>query len=141
MGMASIPEILNQQMNHQKINYVGIETELIIIDWAKKYVSNTLTQQITWINDDAEKAIYAIKNQFDLICIDVFVHSTVPDFALQINYFEQCKKLLHPNGLLILNVLPNALPLNNNYQQNFELVFKQHKIIPISQNQILVGYN
>jgi SAM-dependent methyltransferase len=140
MGMASIPEILNLQLQQKKINYVGIEAETIIINWAKKYLPNSLNQQINWINNDAEKAVYHLQNQFDLICVDVFVHRIVPEFALQINFIEQCKKLLNPNGLLLFNVLPDDIDKQINFKQNFSSVFNSYKIISIHQNQIFVGY-
>jgi spermidine synthase len=71
MGMGSITKILYSIHNKKNIRYTAIETEPLIIDWAKKYLPNQLHQNTTWMNEDALKAISKIDERFDLICIDI----------------------------------------------------------------------
>ncbi|MEN9521779.1 MAG: hypothetical protein RL065_156 [Bacteroidota bacterium] len=142
MGMGSISKILYHIHSQKNINYTAIESETIIVEWAKKYLPNQLHEHTTWINDDASNAIFSISNKFDLICMDVFVQRSVPAAFQTKKFLLQCKTLMNENSILLFNIiLHDAEKLKNeNFEENFKSVFQKHEILSKNENQIWIGY-
>ncbi|MFM2049365.1 MAG: hypothetical protein RI955_1913 [Bacteroidota bacterium] len=143
MGMGSISKILYSIQNKKNIQYTAIETETLIVDWAKKYLPTQLHQHTTWMNEDAEKAISKIDKKFDLICVDVFVQRSVPAVFQSKIFIEQCKMLMTENATLLFNIImADAEKLtNDNFENNFSDIFNKHEKLTIKENQIWIGYS
>ncbi len=75
------------------------------------------SERISLINDDAAEVVPYLKTTYDLIFID----AAKGQYSL---YYEACKKLLNPGGILIFdNILFKGLPAND------ELVSHKHRTI------------
>jgi hypothetical protein len=141
MGMGSISKILHSIHNKKNIQYTAIETETLIMDWAKKYLPNQLHQHTTWINDDASKAIFKIDKKFDLICIDVFVQRSVPAIFQSKKFLEQCKMLMNKHATILFNIIIDDAEklINEKFEENFRCTFKKYEKLSINENQIWIG--
>ncbi|MFM2225193.1 MAG: hypothetical protein RJA07_1395 [Bacteroidota bacterium] len=143
MGMGSISKILYSIQNKKNIQYTAIEAETTVVNWAKKYIKSSFYEKINWINEDALTALYKLPNKYDLICVDVFVHRSVPAFVQSKSFIEQCKLLMNDNAILLFNIIADDAEklINENFTDNFKTIFLKHEVLKINENQIWVGYN
>lgn len=138
-GMGSTSYILQQYF--PDLECTGIEKDPIIIEWNKKY--NTLSNQKI-IQEDAFKWLLDQKDQmFDLILLDIFIDTMIPQKAEESSFFEIIKRSLNPNGMVIYNRLSNNDILQERTEEverTFKKVFQKTESISIKGNKMLVGY-
>ena len=141
MGMGSVVSIFNKKMQLQKIHFVGIEKEKIIVDWVKKYKSEIGNSEIILINNDAKKLDELINEKFDIICIDIFKNRSVPIFVQSKKYLQQCFSLLNENGILFFNIIQHDAEkfANENFETNFKTIFQNHSTIKMKENEMWIG--
>lgn len=103
-GLGSIPYMLEKKFN-KTYQYTAVEIDENVLYLANKYVLPELTAPINFIPNDAAVFVSYCQEQFDLICMDVFLDDEIPEHFESEAYLLQLKALLTPNGILLFNKL------------------------------------
>ena len=103
-GLGSIPYMLEKKFN-KTYQYTAVEIDENVLYLANKYVLPELNAPINFIPNDAAIFVSYCQEQFDLICMDVFLDDEIPEHFESEDYLLQLKDLLKPNGILLFNKL------------------------------------
>ncbi len=126
-GLGSIPKMLEDNFKLQ-LNYTAVEIDDVIVDMVSDYVLPQLQSSIQIINADAQQFMAVNEQEFDLICVDVFLDEIIPDQFKTKSFLQLLKNSLSPNGLVLYNML-------GDYEKDRKkamLFFKEHysKVFP-----------
>ena len=111
---------------------VGVELDAQIIEIANSYFDLDKVTNFKCIIDDAEHFVSTNKNSYDLIIIDIFKDTEMPEFLFQENFINNVKELLQKNGYIIFNTMLLDVSKKNkidNYLQHFEGQYFDKKIL------------
>lgn len=103
-GLGSIPMILEQQFK-QSFDYTAVELDESVLYLANKYTLPTIQSNIEFVCANALLYVKQCQEQFDMICMDVFLDDTVPAAFEEVDFLEDLQNLLPPNGILLINRL------------------------------------
>jgi spermidine synthase len=84
---------------------VGVELDAEIIEIANVYFNLDKVSNFKCIIDDAEHYVATSKDSFDLIVIDIFKDTEMPDFLFQETFVTNIKQRLHKNSYIIFNMM------------------------------------
>lgn len=84
---------------------VGVELDAEIIEIANSYFNLDKVSNFNCIIDDAEHYVATSKDSFDLIIIDIFKDTEMPDFLFEESFVSNIKQRLHKNGYIIFNMM------------------------------------
>ena len=140
-GLGSIPYILVKK-HRISPHFTAVEYDNTIIDLASRW---GFTRNSMIINEDAYEFVKDCEEQYDLICSDIFIDDQIPGKFEQLEYLQNLKKLLAPNGQLLYN----RLAMNQVYQkrsveffqEKFKKIFPVSIMIPTSYNLVLYHRN
>lgn len=139
-GLGSIPLILEKKFNKQ-FDYVAVELDESVLYLANKYTVPELQSNIQFICTNALTYVEQCQEQFDLICMDVFLDDTVPKAFEKVDFLANLQSLLKPNGLLLFNrlALTNADIVNTKlyYKTIFSPFFPKGTYRDVDGNWIL----
>lgn len=130
-GAGSIAQILLQE-EKIKAEITGVELDEKMINLAKEY-SKSINKNTKIFIDDAFHFIHTDTNTYDLIFIDLFIDTSVPNRFQSKAFLELVQKRLKPNAQVLMNTMQNNEKLKNNWQS----VFQETKQIVIQENKIL----
>ena len=103
-GLGSIPYLLEKTFK-KKYRYTAVEIDENVLYLANKYVLGDLSSPISIMPTDAAIFVSYCQEQFDLICMDVFLDDEIPTYFESEDYLIQLKNLLTQDGLLLFNKL------------------------------------
>jgi spermidine synthase len=103
-------------------NITGVELDEEIIDVANSYFNLDKIPNFKCIIADAEQYVQSDANHYDLIVIDIFKDTDMPEFLFEESFITNCKKLLNKNGYILFN----TMNLNKNVVENYLLHFDPH---------------
>ena len=103
-GLGSIPYMLEKKFN-RSYYYTAVEIDENVLYLANKYVLPDLDSAINFVPNDAAVFVSYCQEQFDLICMDIFLDDEIPEHFESEDYLLQLKDLLKPNGILLFNKL------------------------------------
>ncbi|HQK41168.1 MAG TPA: methyltransferase domain-containing protein, partial [Flavobacterium alvei] len=83
----------------------GVEIDKNIIDIANKYFQLNEIPNLEIIFDDASKFVLKTTETFDLIIIDVFQDTKMPDFLFEFFFIDRICFLLNPKGHIMFNTM------------------------------------
>jgi len=86
-----------------KITGVEIDTDMIAI--AKEYFQLDEIPNLEIIIDDAFEFVLKTKETYDLIIIDIFQDTAMPNFLFQDFFIERVNSLLNLNGFILFNTM------------------------------------
>lgn len=140
-GLGSIPYMLEKKFN-KTYHYTAVEIDENVLYLANKYVLPELTAPINFIPSDAAIFVSYCQEQFDLICMDVFLDDEIPAHFESEAYLLQLKALLKPNGILLFNKL--ALRADDKerceaFLPIFKKVFPNGTYLDVNGNWILIN--
>ena len=136
-GLGSIPMMLEKNFR-QAFNYTGVEIDECVIYLAEKYVTNTLKSPINIFTADALTFVEICEQQFDLICVDIFLDDVIPDDFQQQDFLQAVKSLLNKDGIILYNRLAQTKADKRAssafYQEPFLPVFPKGRYIDVNGN-------
>ena len=136
-GLGSIPMMLEKNFR-QAFNYTGVEIDECVIYLAEKYVTNTLKSPINIFTADALTFVEICEQQFDLICVDIFLDDVIPDDFQQQDFLQAVKSLLNKDGIILYNRLAQTKADKRAssafYQEQFLPVFPKGRYIDVNGN-------
>lgn len=114
LGVAggSVIRTLVDEINF-KGKITGIEIDKAVIEIANEYFRLNEIQNLEIIIDDASEYVQKTQDKFDLIIIDVFQDTKMPDFLFETLFINRICFLLNPKG----HILFNTMPLNTRQKQ------------------------
>jgi predicted O-methyltransferase YrrM len=83
----------------------GVEIDPEIIKLANKYFKLDEIQQLEIIIDDAFEFVLKTKEHYDLIVIDVFQDTKMPDFLFESYFINRICSLLKSKGFVLFNTM------------------------------------
>lgn len=86
-------------------NITGVELDKEIIDVANSYFNLDKIPNFKFVIADAEQFVKTDANHYDLIVIDIFKDTEMPEFLFEKSFISNCKKLLNKNGYILFNTM------------------------------------
>lgn len=84
---------------------IGVEIDHNIIEVANTYFDLNKIPNCEIIIDDAFEYVLKTKNTYDLIIIDIFQDTTMPNFLFQDFFIQRINSLLNVNGFILFNTM------------------------------------
>lgn len=134
-GAGSIAQILHQELQIEH-KVIGVEIDPKMIYIAKKYFSNSFSNNTKIIEKDANAFMMTNHQKFDLVTIDLFIDLAIPSIFEQLDFIEKVKQTLQPNGILIWNTIAE----NAQFKENLFSTFKNLQSYKIQTNTVFI-YN
>lgn len=142
LGLGSIPYILEKMMRKQ-FYYTAVEIDEVVVDLANRYTLEYLDSSVEVLVADAYAFVMQTEQQFDLICMDVFIDVTVPSPFEERDFLEALRESLTEGGILLYNRL-TAHTLDREksktfFKKEFLPVFPNGKYLDVEGNWILLN--
>lgn len=102
-GGSVIKTLIDEIQFRGKITGVEIDADMIQI--ANEYFNLSQIKQLEIIIDDAFEFVLKTKNQYDLIIIDVFEDTNMPNFLFERFFSERVLSLLKKQGFVLFNTM------------------------------------
>ena len=141
-GLGSIPYMLEHKFGRH-YEYTGVELDEEVLYLAGKYALPDLRSPLELVQTDALRFLQLREEQYDLICVDIFIDSTVPEAFETPEFFELLRERLHPQGIVLYNRLSTTI---EHHQENKRLLeermrplFPKAGILETKNNHILVN--
>jgi spermidine synthase len=99
----------------------GVEIDEDVAEIANKYFKLSEIKNFELIIDDAFEFVLKTKNKYDLIIIDIFEDTNMPNFLFEDFFINRINFLLKPEGFILFN----TMVINDN-DKNRNLIYK-HK--------------
>lgn len=124
LGLGSIPLILDQ-MRPGKWDFTAVDIDEEVCDLANIYGLSQLISPIQTITTDAAIFVDITSEQYDMICVDLFVGDKTPQKFLSAKFLKKLKSLLEPEGIIIYNTLAYNKSDKKISEEFFTGVFKK----------------
>lgn len=142
LGLGSIPYMLEKHF-HQKLYFTTVEIDEEVIYLAQKYRLDELDSPIQSICTNALTFVKQCQEQYDLVCMDVFIDDVIPDACQQIEFLADLKRLIAPKGILLYNCLAltkeDKIDSSVFFQGAFKSVFPKGDYLDVEGNYILMN--
>ena len=106
LGVAggSIIETLKNDLKF-KGKITGVEIDTTVIEIANKYFGLDQFDNVEIVIDDAFEFVLKTKEKYDLIVIDIFQDTTMPNFLFEDFFINRINFLLNVNGFILFNTM------------------------------------
>jgi spermidine synthase len=106
LGVAggSVIETLKKEVKFEG-RITGVEIDADVIELATKYFGLGNYKNVSIINDDAFEFVLKTKEKYDLIIIDIFQDTTMPNFLFEDFFINRINFLLNINGFILFNTM------------------------------------
>jgi spermidine synthase len=110
----------------------GVELDSEIIQIANSYFGLDKISNFKCLIQDAEQFVKTDKNQYDLLIIDIFKDTEMPEFLFQESFITNCKQLLNKKGYILFNTMhlnKNNLSKTEAYLSHFDSNLYEIKVL------------
>lgn len=118
---------------HFKGKITGVEIDPEIIEIANNYFKLNEIPNLTIFIDDAFEFVLKTNETFDLIIIDIFQDTNMPNFLFEKLFIDRIGILLNPNGYILFNTMlmkESDTTRNLKYLKEFDTTKYITKVIP-----------
>ncbi|MBW6481496.1 MAG: fused MFS/spermidine synthase [Vicingaceae bacterium] len=125
-GAGSVPSILYNELG-LNLSTTVIEIDKEVIRLGKKYFKLGDYPNLKIVNEDAFVFAANTAETYDLIAIDIFKDIVVPEQFISPVFFDNIKKRLNPNGVVVFNFVSFNFETKQqikNIEQLFSTIFK-----------------
>lgn len=102
-GGSVVKTLVDEVGYHRKIT--GIEIDGGVIELAKNYFDLAKIKNFNLVHDDAFEFILKTKEKYNLIIIDIFQDTLMPNFLFESFFVNRILEILEPNGLFLFNTM------------------------------------
>ena len=142
LGLGSIPLLLQQHLGTD-LHCTAVEIDEEVIDLATKYSLPDITLPLEVICADAQAFLEQTTEQYDLICMDIFLDDVVPERMEQQYFLELLRESLAPQGALLYNRLSltwkDARATEAFFRDVFCQVFPEGTYLSLNGNWMLLN--
>lgn len=141
LGVAggSVIKTLVDEINFEG-KITGVEIDKYVITIANEYFHLDKIQNLEIIIDDAFEFVLKTKDNYDLIIIDIFQDTKMPNFLFETFFINRICDLLQPKGFILFNTMvlnEKQKQLNLGFLDAFDVtkynVTKLHKIEELNE--------
>jgi len=120
LGVAggSVIKTLSEEIKF-KGKITGVEIDENVITIANQYFDLNKIPNLEIIIDDAFEYVLRTKEKYDLIIIDIFEDTNMPNFLFQDFFIQRINSLLNLNGFILFNTM-----VINTQQEERNLIYK-----------------
>jgi spermidine synthase len=106
LGVAggSVIETLKKDVKFDGI-ITGVEIDATVVDIANKYFGLSKYDNLEIVIDDAFEFVLKTKDTYDLIIIDIFQDTIMPNFLFEDYFINRINFLLNVNGFILFNTM------------------------------------
>lgn len=106
LGVAggSVIKTLVEEIKY-KGKITGVEIDNRVLELANQYFKLNEIENLTLVNDDAFEYVLKTKEKYDLIIIDIFQDTVMPNFLFEDFFINHVNSLLHVNGFILFNTM------------------------------------
>lgn len=106
LGVAggSVIKTLSEEIEF-KGQITGVEIDPAVIEIANTYFDLDKIQNLELVNDDAFEFVLKTKEKYDLIIIDIFKDTEMPNFLFEEFFINRINLLLNVNGFILFNTM------------------------------------
>lgn len=144
LGVAggSVIKTLNKEIGY-KNKITGVEIDPNVIKIAKKYFELDSISNFDLTLGDAFEFILKTKHKYDLIIIDIFQDTTMPNFLFESYFVNRILEILEPKGIFLFNTMCLSAAddkRNTSYLNLFDRNLIQVQTIPRieSHNELII---
>lgn len=137
LGGGSVIETLRQDFNYQK-QITAVDIDPIIIEIAKTEYQIENNSNTSIICEDAIQFLEKNTTRFDLIIIDLFIDTKVPEPFLELSFWEQVIHSKSVNGIIVFNA---SLEDQKNNQLKSVIEFLKTKVYKVNVYDKVNGTN
>jgi spermidine synthase len=143
LGVAggSVIKTLVDEINY-KGDIVGVEIDKAVIEIANEYFQLNEIQNLIIVIDDAFEFVMKSDATFDLIIIDIFEDTNMPDFLFKKVFINRICHLLNSKGFILFNTMilkKNQQKLNLDYIKSFDSkIYKVSKLNKMEETNELI---
>ncbi|EAZ94478.1 hypothetical protein FBBAL38_12310 [Flavobacteria bacterium BAL38] len=124
LGVAggSVIETLKKEIKFEG-KITGVEIDATVVDLANKYFGLNKYDNVEIVIDDAFEYVLKTKKKYDLIVIDIFQDTVMPNFLFEDFFINRINFLLNINGFILFNTMVlefNDRRRNAIYKSKFE---------------------
>lgn len=137
-GGSVIKTLVNEINFEGKIT--GVEIDKYVITIANDYFHLDQIQNLEIIIDDAFEFVLKTKDKYDLIIIDIFEDSRMPNFLFETFFIDRICHLLNPKGFILFNTMvlnEKQIQLNLDFFNAFDTsqytITKLHKAAELNE--------
>jgi len=118
LGVAagSVIKTLADEINF-KGKITGVEIDPVAIEIANKYFGLDKIHNLEIVIDDAFEFVLKTKEKYDLIIIDIFQDTEMPNFLFEDFFINRINFLLNVNGFILFNTMTLT---DNNIERNLK---------------------
>jgi spermidine synthase len=142
LGLGSIPFMLERHFS-QQYQYTLVEIDENVIALAEKYCLRYLESPITTVQADAYGFVMQNQQQYELICMDIFLDDVIPGQFESVEFLEALSERLSPGGTLLYNRLyrqaDDKTKTESFFNNEFRSVFPNAQSLEIDGNWILLN--
>mgnify|MGYP005843862585 CR=1 FL=1 len=142
LGVAggSVIQTLKKEFQFEN-KITGVEIDEVVLDLANRYFHLNEYPKVDLIVYDAFEFVLSTKKKYDLIVIDIFFDTKMPNFLFEKHFIFRVSQIISRNGFIIFNtmILSNE---DNQRNLNFDLMaqtyFKIEKLPRVEQHNELI---
>ena len=127
LGVAggSVIKTLTEEIDYNN-KITGVEIDAEIIKLSNKYFGLDKIQNLEIIIDDAFEFVLKTKEKYDLIIIDIFQDTTMPNFLFENFFIDRLDFLLNSKGFILFNTM---VLTSENFKRNetYKLIVDKDK--------------
>ncbi|CAN5321960.1 hypothetical protein BH09BAC5_BH09BAC5_25820 [soil metagenome] len=143
-GAGSIATILIEEFG-LNTRITGIEADPVVLQLAREEFDINRFPDLEIENIFAEKFLSTCNAKFDLIAVDLFIESKVPESCKTHGFLEDLYRCLKKNGRVVFNEMPEEnLSGEDDFEKRFRNNFDETEIHQLNiggaPNRILIGY-
>lgn len=143
LGVAggSVIKTLTDEIDY-KGKITGVEIDAEIIKVANTYFGLDKIENLEMVIDDAFEFVLKTKEKYDLIIIDIFQDTTMPNFLFENFFTDRLYFLLNSNGYILFNTMiltSESYKRNENYKLSInKSKFKLNAIDKVEEHNELI---
>jgi len=127
---------------HYKNRITGVDIDPVIIEIANQFFKLNEIENLEIIIDDAFEFVLKTKEKYDMIIIDIFQDTTMPNFLFESFFIKRIGFLLNQNGVILFNTMlldDKDNERNKKYTQKLDKLKFKTTIIPrVEQHNELI---
>ena len=106
LGVAggSVIETLKKEVKFEG-KITGVEIDAAVVELATKYFGLGNYNNVSIVIDDAFEFVLKTKEKYDLIIIDIFQDTSMPNFLFEDFFINRINFLLNVNGFILFNTM------------------------------------
>lgn len=137
MGGGDVIKQLQQQFK-SKAHITALEIDPVIIQIAMTEFGILPGNKLEIIQDDARMYLKYLKKSFDLIIVDLFTDTEIPEFVFHNEFLQSIFNALNNQGTAIFNTI---ILTDEHHIRNDKFVTKLNTIFTVQSFQKLYGHN